>query len=230
MRPPFLSLFSLLPLSCSLLTLAGLPGCGSGDDAFQASETGGGGSSAAGGVAGASSSGHGGTGTSGSGPASSSSAGGSQCAGAGDPCTDCEATKCADTYCACYDSPSCVGLAQCAVQCDPGDFACNQACWSANPSGISAGALLVDCAATSCNAACPGLMPLPSCSKCLYQQCSTAMNTCIANSECTLLLYCLSTCGDPSCQNDCYNKHPNGLADAGPVGDCVANQCAPSCS
>jgi hypothetical protein len=55
------------------------------------------------------------------------------------------------------------------------------------------------------------------------------MNVCIANPDCTQLLYCLE-CQTPGCQNACYAMYPGGVADSGPVGTCLQAQCAAACS
>jgi hypothetical protein len=55
------------------------------------------------------------------------------------------------------------------------------------------------------------------------------MNTCYANPDCVLLLACLDACMTPGCENGCYAQHPDGLGDAGPVGDCLQASCAAAC-
>ena len=121
-------------------------------------------------------------------------------------------------------------LAQCDVPCQPTDLACHQACWTAHAGGISDGALLVDCAAKQCAQGCPGLTPLTPCQKCLYQTCPAPMNACIANPECTNLLYCMAACADQACLDGCSAQHPQGTADAAPVTTCASQGCAAICS
>ncbi len=153
-----------------------------------------------------------------------------QCPDVGDPCTICESTQCPDEYCGCFDNGSCVLLAQCAAQCAVGDAACNQACWTQYPEGISDGALLTHCAATTCTADCGAYTPLNECQRCLYAECPDSMNGCVSNPECTALLECLDTCEDVGCENGCYAVHPDGLADSGPVGECAQEACLLDCA
>jgi hypothetical protein len=150
------------------------------------------------------------------------------CPGFGNACAECESAACPAEYCACFNNQSCVNMAQCTLGCLPTDIACNQPCWTANPEGISVGALLAHCAATLCSQACPGYQPLTPCQKCLYESCPAAMNVCIANPDCTLLLFCLG-CQTPGCQNACYAMYPGGVTDAGPVATCAQGQCAAAC-
>jgi len=212
-----------------VLPLAAASGCGADDAAFTGAGGAGGGSTSDSSTVGATGTGGGG-GPAGSGPSSSASTGSGDCPSFGDPCTVCEAKSCTAEYCKCYGNAACVQLAQCDVPCAPNDLACHQACWTANVGGISDGALLVDCAAKQCDQGCPGLTPLTPCQKCLYQTCPAPMNLCVSNPECTLLLYCMASCTDPGCLQDCYAQHPDGTADAAPVTDCVEQGCAPSCS
>lgn len=152
------------------------------------------------------------------------------CPDAGGRCTICESTECPDEYCDCYNNGSCVLLAQCTFACPVGDIECNQLCWTTYPEGISDGALLTQCAATTCSGQCGALNPLTECQICLYGECSQAMNTCVSNPECTALLTCLDLCEDPGCENTCYAVHPDGLADSGPVGDCAQDACLQQCA
>jgi hypothetical protein len=221
MRSPVLPLvlFAIVPLAACGNADDDAFGGAAGADSASASGTSGAGTSATSGSGGGSSS-----------TSSTSASSGESCPGAGDACTTCESAKCVAEYCICSQNPSCVKLAQCDIPCAPGDLACHQACWTANPEGISAGALLVDCASKSCAEGCPGLTGLTPCQKCLYQECPAAMNPCIANAECTNLLYCLAACTDATCQNGCATAHPGGIEDAGPVSACAQQRCAATCS
>ena len=219
------SLALLLALSVSGFAVAA---CGSDDEIpfgdSDAGGSGGSGSSEGSGATGATT----GEGGETSSPASSSTGTGG-CPGLGDACTDCEAQSCQETYCACYANPSCVNLAACGAGCAANDLACFQTCWTANPDGISDGALLVDCAASSCSAGCPGLTPLTPCQKCLYQQCPAPMNKCVANADCVALLYCLGACTNEACYDGCYAQHPGGVEDVTPVGECSQVSCTAAC-
>ncbi len=150
------------------------------------------------------------------------------CTDLGDACTQCEATACPVTYCDCYEDSECLALSACIVGCG-GTAECYQGCATDHPTAISHGALLVDCAATSCPEACPGYVPLTTCQECLYTRCQDEMNACIANPDCTELLYCLGDCTDAECTNDCYFEHPDGTGDAGPVGTCLQDECPGEC-
>ena len=161
---------------------------------------------------------------------SSGDTGVAMCPDVGEPCTQCEATMCPQVYCDCFNNGSCGLLAQCALQCDIGDQACNQACWTMYPEGISHGALLSHCAATLCMPECGPFLPLTECQQCLYAQCQPQMNVCIANPDCTALLQCLDECTDPGCENGCYALYPGGLADSGPVGECAQDACLTECA
>ena len=153
------------------------------------------------------------------------------CPDVGEPCTICESTQCPEAYCDCFNNGSCVLLAQCNAACNIADAGCFQACWALYPEGISDGAVLTDCAATTCNDECGGLFtPLNDCQLCLYGECSDAMNTCVANPQCFALLACLDTCDDVGCENTCYAVYPDGLADSGPVGQCAQDACLRVCS
>lgn len=142
----------------------------------------------------------------------------------------CESATCPFEYCGCLDNPDCLLLAQCTSLCTNGDAACNQACWTLYPEGISDGALLTHCAATDCTAECGDYVPLSSCQECLYRQCQPQMNVCVANPDCTVLLECLAACDEPGCESTCYTAHPDGLADSGPVGECGQDACVDACA
>jgi hypothetical protein len=160
---------------------------------------------------------------------SDSSGGNDACMSLDDACTMCEFASCSDAYCDCYGDPDCVLLAACTTTCAPADAACHQSCWSAYPDAISKGALLTDCAGTTCAASCPGYEPLGDCLVCLYTDCQTAMNGCISQPECTQLFVCLAECTEPNCQTACYQAHPDGTAAMGPVGNCLQSHCAVAC-
>ena len=164
------------------------------------------------------------------GPADTSSdTGAPSCPDVGDPCTQCEATMCPQEYCDCYNNGSCVLLAQCTLECAIDDLACNQACWTQYPDGISDGALLTHCAATVCMPQCGPFVALTECQQCLYGRCPEEMNVCVSNPDCTALLACLDACEIPGCENGCYALYPDGLADSGPVGECAQDACTGEC-
>jgi hypothetical protein len=225
---------------CALLSLSPLAlGCGDDDALFDdgggsggqgASASGGSGGDAAGGATGGDGTGGQSTGGQGNGGQSTGGqGGGGTCFALGDACTECELANCPTEYCDCFQNDACVSLAQCAITCIPGDLDCYQPCWTASPNGISDAALLTHCAGTVCAASCPGFAPLDPCQQCLYSSCDAEMNACMSNPDCTALLLCLDACTAPGCENQCYNAHPGGLADAGPVGTCLQSSCAAPC-
>jgi hypothetical protein len=169
--------------------------------------------------------------SSGTGGTTSNGNGGGEptCRDLGDPCTQCEVQNCNDSYCACYGDQQCGDLFLCLSMCGLDDQNCWQACYTNNPGGISKAALISSCAATECTVECPGAIALDPCEICLYDKCDTAMNACIANPACLELLVCLDTCNSPGCENQCYSLYPNGLADAGAVGNCLQASCATEC-
>lgn len=225
-------------LSLSLFLPLCAAGCGDDEALFDdgggsggqgASASGGAGGGAAGGATGGDGAGGQGTGGDGAGGQSTGGAGGGTCFALGDACTECELANCPTEYCDCFQNDECVALAQCAITCPPGDVECYQPCWTASPGGISDAALLTHCAGTVCAASCPGFVPLEPCQECLYTSCDAEMNACMSNPDCTALLLCLDACTAPGCENQCYNEHPGGLADAGPVGTCLQSACAAQC-
>ena len=155
---------------------------------------------------------------------------GQTCPGVGDSCTSCESASCPKAYCDCYQDAECVLMAGCLAKCAPNDEPCDQLCWTAHPSAISEGALLLDCAATTCSKGCPGYAPLGKCLVCVYTACQPEMNTCIAKPECTQLLACVAACKTPDCETSCYQQHPGGSADAGPVANCLQAHCSAECA
>ena len=203
--------------SSVFVALVALPACGGDTSGLTStSSSGGGGGDGQGGGSSASS-------------ASASTGAGATCPSFGDPCTGCESVSCPKTYCDCYNNPQCLLMAQCLAKCSQTDEACKQTCWTAHPSGISHGSLLLDCAATTCTQGCPGYAPLGACLVCVYTSCQPEMNTCISNPDCTQLLACLAACTVPGCETSCYQQYPKGAAGAGPVASCLQAHCAAPC-
>jgi len=166
---------------------------------------------------------------SGSGTGSSGSGGGKVCPGFGDMCTGCLWGACPSTYCTCYENDECLALIQCTGACSTD--ACQEMCFSAHPDGISDLYLLTDCAATGCDSECPGNTPVDPCSKCIFEDCSSEMNTCLGDPECLALYKCLSSCGngDLICQKGCYAAHGGAVAELQAVLDCSAASCPGLC-
>jgi hypothetical protein len=179
----------------------------------------GGAGNAAGGAGGSTSS----TGDGGSGP---------MCVDFGDACTACERQACEDTFCECYGNTDCGLYAACTFECEAGDYECYQVCNTQHPAGITDAVLLNDCAADACPTECEGypLIALTDCERCTYESCESQMNTCLANPDCTDLVFCLQDCGvDMACQNGCYAEFPGGISDATPVGTCAQTNCQSAC-
>lgn len=153
------------------------------------------------------------------------------CAGLGDACSDCLFTSCNALYCACYDNATCGALVACTQGCAAGDDGCAQACLTNNQAGISAAALVSDCAATSCPS-CPGVAALGPCEKCLFTSCSAQMNKCLANEECGALIQCAQDCapGDDTCLAFCAFEHSGGTDDGQAVSDCLGASCGGQCN
>ena len=163
--------------------------------------------------------------------ASSSASGGMICPGFGNACSDCVAVSCPATYCACYNDPECLAIFLCTDGCGP-DQACQQACLTAHPSGISEAYLVIDCAGSLCSVACPKSKPVDPCSKCLFEDCAPAMNACLAEPECLALYNCLKACGNINlaCQQACYQAHGAGVPTLQAVLQCSDTTCKPSCN
>ena len=158
------------------------------------------------------------------------------CMPLGDPCTACEFAECASEYCACYANVSCGRLGTCIEACPdgPSGDACRQTCLSNNPDGISAGGLLVHCAATVCGTggagACEGYAPLDPCQLCLFEQCASDMNSCLANADCAAILACVASCTSDPCREACPGMHPGGIFLAASVGSCLDRSCSAQCA
>jgi hypothetical protein len=155
---------------------------------------------------------------------------GMTCPGTGDACTSCVSTGCAAEWCSCYGNVECGQLLECYQACKPGDMACDQACETADPEGISAALLLSSCAATACPTECPGNTALSPCDQCLYSQCTVQMNACVANPECVAYFDCVQPCnGGAVCIAMCQAAHPMGVVDAATVDQCAGVSCATVC-
>ncbi|MBK8253699.1 MAG: hypothetical protein IPK82_13660 [Polyangiaceae bacterium] len=231
--------YGLVPFLVGALFL----GCG---NSVTVNETGGGAGNTATGTAGAGNSGTadggvggtgGGTGGFGAGGtggvgASGGSGGGLVCPDCGDACTACLAVECSDIYCTCYDEPHCFGYLQCLGTCTMGDTACAQNCAAVHQDGISAAILVADCSATTCNDSCMFGQSLNPCQTCLYTNCSTQMNACVADSECLALIQCFQMCtpGDMMCAQACIGEHPEGWPELQEVLDCRNDQCDGECN
>ena len=163
----------------------------------------------------------------------SAGAGGVACQGLGDPCTDCAYTSCTSAYCACYAVEDCAALVACFNLCPPTDTTCQQTCASAHGDSISQAYLLGDCTAGACGpVTCPGVEVLDPCRRCLFENCSSTMNACLANADCLAILMCVqANCApsDQACALGCAGQFPNGQQQALPLAGCMNNSCGGSC-
>ena len=153
------------------------------------------------------------------------------CASFGDACTGCMSQGCADTWCACAENAACLDLLACMRDC-AGDQGCNQDCYAANPDGISAVALLSDCAGTTCKGSCAWGAPIGPCQTCLASSCTSEYDACVADAECLALYQCLKGCqpSDLVCQQGCYDQHGDGVPRLQALLDCSQVSCVGTCN
>jgi hypothetical protein len=157
--------------------------------------------------------------------------GGPTCPSLGDPCTECLSTSCASLYCSCYGNLACDELTQCVGGCATGDTTCLQTCLTAHKDGISAAYLLSNCSNQACVPACPnnGVM-FNTCQVCLFSECVTEMNNCVADPECIPLIACWNGCaGSASCISQCSTTYAAGVNDGDAVAVCSGASCQGSC-
>lgn len=97
--------------------------------------------------------------------------------------------------------------------------------------GISDFYLLTDCAATICDAACPGNNDLDPCSECIFESCDDESDACLGDPACLDLYICLSGCGgvDLACQQGCYAAHGSGVPKLQILLECVESACPDAC-
>lgn len=183
-----------------------------------------GGSAGAGGSSSASTSSSTSTGAGGS-----AGSGGAACHDFNIPCATCELEQCPDLYCRCFDSEGCIGLAWCIGNCPAGYNPCVQSCYSNSPTGISDAALVVECAATLCQAHCPGFGSLPPCNLCMFEGCPGEMNACLADPDCAALLYCVNGCTDQTCATSCVADHGGVTLLVSNLSSCMTAACGTPC-
>lgn len=172
------------------------------------------------------------TGTTGVGAGTTGSGGAAMiCQDFGDPCTSCVSVACPAIYCACSDNPECFALSTCFSGCPDDDQACNQACQTKHPDGISDLYKLSGCAGSSCPSECPGNDPLSPCIACVLDECPGALNACLADPACVALYNCLDACPDVDlvCQQGCYGQFGAGTAKLTALLQCESAPCGPIC-
>jgi hypothetical protein len=109
---------------------------------------------------------------------------------------------------------------------------CLDGCYQKHAAGFSDASLLTDCAATTCQAACPGAnQPLTPCNSCILQSCDKEMNACVGDGNCLQLYQCLTSCGqlDLTCQDNCYKKYPGSIMTLQALLQCTQNDCSNPC-
>jgi len=224
------------------LAVAGVVGCGSdttetpsGGTNTTTTTTGQGGAGGAGGDMTSSTTSAGGAGGMGQGGGTGGGGGAMVCPGLNDPCSDCLADQCQESYCACYNNPECTALGMCLYGCDQNDpnyEQCTQDCAAQHPQGVADAAVVGSCSDQNCQPECPptGIM-LDPCQECLLTECNDEMDACFANPECQAIIECGQMCapGDQACQQDCAAMHPGGLAQAGAVLSCGQTNCSMQC-
>jgi hypothetical protein len=226
-------------------------GCGSSGSAFgngggaggtgeATGTTGGGGTTDAGGTTGAGGGAHGAAGAGGAhgttGAGGAHGGGGSQttaaCASLDQPCDQCMVAKCSDAYCGCAQSPDCISIVGCAEKCQKGSFDCVMSCYVGHGAGASVFALSVDCAGTTCQAACPTGQALDACTQCSAQKCAKELDACVGDAECNALLQCVFAYpkGDQGCAQNCGFEHLGAVSTAQDLQGCTNKECAGPCA
>jgi hypothetical protein len=113
------------------------------------------------------------------------------------------------------------------------DETCEQGCLTTYQNGISAAALVSGCAGTTCSSVCSwGNSGFDPCEECIYTDCASEMNACLAMPDCGLLYQCLTAC-DPlqlTCQQQCYLDYPGGVQLLETALQCIAGQCQMECN
>jgi hypothetical protein len=174
------------------------------------------------GVGGSSSTATGGSGTGG--------VGGETCPSFDTNCGECLSEACPDIWCNCFENSECFALFDCFGECNGGE-ACQQQCLAAHEEGIADVLLVSDCAATTCDGACPWGNDVPPCGECIYEDCEDEVNACFAQPSCLLLFDCLTGCGPVglTCQEQCYQDFGAGTALLQAVLECSVDECDSAC-
>lgn len=161
-----------------------------------------------------------------------------------DPCTACVDASCASEESACTADPSCGDTITCMSSC--ADPTCADGCVTKYHSPTFEPFLT--CIETTCGPECggpppdagpppPDAPPPPDggpapdgadpCTACIDGHCGTELSDCEADTACTALMDCLSTCLDPSCASACMSSHPSPKYDA--LNTCVETNCRTDC-
>ncbi len=149
-----------------------------------------------------------------------------------DACTACEFEQCPEIYCACYANEDCANIAMCIALCSSPVYGeCVQSCYTDFQDGISIAALASHCAATQCQpGGCTGFSAIPKCDLCLFEQCPSEMNECLATPACAELLVCTGKCNEAACIDKCYTDNDAGVLLIGDVDACMEAHCGSECS
>jgi len=146
---------------------------------------------------------------------------------------ECSKDKCGDAINTCLADSECSKVQDCAMDCGCGDDACMLACAQSSSSPLAEpvatcvasnchvaasmlkSAAAIDCADATCKEAC----------ECSMDKCGDAINSCLADSECSKVQDCAMgcSCGDDDCMLGCAQSSTSPLAQ--PVATCVASEC-----
>jgi hypothetical protein len=111
---------------------------------------------------------------------------------------------------------------------------CAKYCMDVHESGVSVGTLVGSCIVANCAAVCATLpgAPLDACETCVYEQCPSEMNACLAEADCYDLLACTTACApnDSACTDACVMAHPDSLGLLQSVQTCAQAHCANPCT
>lgn len=215
-----------------LLAFGIVAGCG--EDPPAPGTGGGGGEGAAGGSGGAGATSTSATSAGGAGGTGGGSS--AECKSLNEPCSNCAIEQCNDLYCECFGNAACKSLVLCLSGCAAGDEECFQQCLTVNEDGISDAFLVADCVQDKCaDTACEfPLDEVTECQTCLFGKCEADMNACIANPDCSQILFCFQECEkadpvDPTCGQKCYDASPGGQQDLDAVNTCRDANCDAVC-
>lgn len=140
-------------------------------------------------------------------------------------CDQCVVDACEDEYCGCADEAECRPLVECLEACADGDADCNQACYTAHESGISASIQVSACAADNCANDCGRTQAWGRCEVCAAESCRVPLNDCVADPDCSGIITCLlEDCQDGifACLDQCG---VNDSAKATRLFACVQTDC-----
>lgn len=155
-------------------------------------------------------------------------------------CGACINSKCGAQCNACFAEPQCQYYWACSSGCAY-DKACLANCKARYPLGEplfnalldDSGACINNSCKTECTVTCSNIIVSGSCATCNTNNCSSQCQTCLSQSECLDLLYCIDSCyGDEQCGNNCLSDYSAGVSAMdswlGNSG-CLHTYCASAC-